>query len=108
MEETQTFLTKAFIVAIFLIALVLISEFNSVSQPVIILTSVILSLAGVFLGLLADDYRDFRMDRESEKEYLQLLAEDLTIPRATEGAGYARVHAASTVTIRLRKLLQRA
>ncbi len=33
--------------------------------------------AGVFLGLLADDYRDFRMDRESEKEYLQLLAEDL-------------------------------
>jgi hypothetical protein len=33
--------------------------------------------AGVYLGLLADDYRDFRKDRVSEQEYLRLLAEDL-------------------------------
>ncbi|HNZ19305.1 MAG: efflux RND transporter permease subunit [Candidatus Hydrogenedentes bacterium] len=51
MEETQFFLFKAFVVAVFLIALVLITEFNSLTQPFIILTSVILSLAGVFLGL---------------------------------------------------------
>ncbi|HOF39994.1 MAG TPA: efflux RND transporter permease subunit [Candidatus Hydrogenedentes bacterium] len=51
MEETQFFLFKAFVVAIFLIALVLVTEFNSLVQPFIILTSVVLSLAGVFLGL---------------------------------------------------------
>jgi hypothetical protein len=33
--------------------------------------------AAVYLGLLADDYRDFRKDRESEQGYLRLLAEDL-------------------------------
>lgn len=51
MEETQAFLMKAFVIAVFLIALVLITEFNSIAQPFIILTSVALSLAGVFLGL---------------------------------------------------------
>ncbi len=51
-EEAQAFLGRAFIVALFLIALVLITQFNSVLQPFIIMTSVILSLAGVFLGLL--------------------------------------------------------
>ncbi len=51
MEETQYFLYKAFVVAIFLIALVLVTEFDSLAQPFIILTSVVLSLAGVFLGL---------------------------------------------------------
>ena len=52
LEETQAFLGKAFVVALFLIALVLITQFNSVLQPMIIMTSVVLSLAGVFLGLL--------------------------------------------------------
>jgi len=33
--------------------------------------------AAVYLGLLADDYRDFRKDRVSEQEYLRLIAEDL-------------------------------
>ncbi|MEW5767965.1 MAG: efflux RND transporter permease subunit [bacterium] len=51
-EEAKDFLSKAFWWAIFLIALVLITEFNSISRPFIIMTSVILSLMGVFLGLL--------------------------------------------------------
>jgi len=51
MEETKAFLIKAFVVAVFLISLVLVTEFNSITQPFIILTSVVLSLAGVFLGL---------------------------------------------------------
>jgi multidrug efflux pump subunit AcrB len=51
MEETRAYLIKAFVIAVFLIALVLITEFNSITQPFIILTSVVLSLAGVFLGL---------------------------------------------------------
>jgi multidrug efflux pump len=51
-EKAQAFLSKAFIAAIFLILLVLLTEFNSFTTPFIILTSVILSLIGVFFGLL--------------------------------------------------------
>ncbi len=50
--KAQAFLGKAFITAIFLIFLVLVTQFNSAAVPFIILTSVILSLIGVFLGLL--------------------------------------------------------
>lgn len=50
-QESETFLTKAFMVALLLIFLILVSMFNSVSQPFIIMTSVILSLGGAFLGL---------------------------------------------------------
>ncbi len=50
-KESEEFLTKAFVIACFLIFLVLVSQFNSASQPFIIMTSVILSLGGAFLGL---------------------------------------------------------
>ncbi|NOX33613.1 MAG: efflux RND transporter permease subunit [Deltaproteobacteria bacterium] len=50
-KESQAFLLKAFIIALFLIFLILVTLFNSVIQPVIILTSVILSLGGAFWGL---------------------------------------------------------
>ena len=50
-EEARAFLSKAFVVAVFLVALVLVTQFNSVLQPLIILSSIVLSLAGVFLGL---------------------------------------------------------
>lgn len=39
-------------VALLLIFLILVSQFNSISQPFIIMTSVILSLGGAFLGLM--------------------------------------------------------
>jgi multidrug efflux pump len=51
-KESEEFLSKAFVVAVCLIFLILVTLFNSVSQPLIILTSVILSLGGAFLGLL--------------------------------------------------------
>ncbi|MBE0585138.1 MAG: efflux RND transporter permease subunit, partial [Desulfofustis sp.] len=51
-QESQDFLSKAFLVALLLIFLILVSMFNSVSQPFIIMTSVILSLGGAFLGLM--------------------------------------------------------
>ncbi len=54
-QEAQAFLMRAFVVAVFLIAIILVTQFNSVMQPLIILSSVILSLAGVFIGLLACD-----------------------------------------------------
>jgi multidrug efflux pump subunit AcrB len=50
-KESEEFLTKAFIIAVFLIFLILVTLFNSVAQPVIIMTSVLLSLGGAFLGL---------------------------------------------------------
>ena len=50
-QEAQAFLSKAFGAALFLIVLILVTQFNSVSQPLVIMTSVILSLGGVFLGL---------------------------------------------------------
>ncbi len=50
--EAQAFLQTAFLGAIMLIGLILVSQFNSVVKPVIILTSVVMSTAGVALGLL--------------------------------------------------------
>ncbi|NQU44681.1 efflux RND transporter permease subunit, partial [bacterium] len=51
-QESQAFLSQAFFAAIFLIALVLVMQFDSIVLPFIIMTSVILSLTGVFLGLV--------------------------------------------------------
>ncbi len=52
-EKAQAFLSKAFLAAILLMILILVTQFNSISQPFIIMTSVVLSLGGVFLGLTA-------------------------------------------------------
>jgi len=50
-KESEEFLSRAFVIALFLIFLILVTLFNSVTQPLIIMTSVILSLGGAFLGL---------------------------------------------------------
>ena len=41
---------SAFLIALFLIAIVLVVQFNSILVPAIIMCSVVLSLIGVFLG----------------------------------------------------------
>ncbi|HET8886333.1 MAG TPA: efflux RND transporter permease subunit, partial [Salinimicrobium sp.] len=46
-EENMNFLLKALLIALGGILLILVAQFNSISKPVIIMTSVILSLAGV-------------------------------------------------------------
>jgi multidrug efflux pump subunit AcrB len=51
-DESFDFLGRAFIIAVFLIAFILVSQFNSVVKPLIILSSVIMSTAGVFYGLV--------------------------------------------------------
>ena len=51
-QKAAAFLSKAFIGAILLIMLVLITQFNSLLQTLIVMTSVLLSLTGVFLGLM--------------------------------------------------------
>jgi CzcA family heavy metal efflux pump len=50
--KAQSFLSKAFVAALFIIFLILVTQFNSFAIPVIILTSILLSLIGVFFGLL--------------------------------------------------------
>ncbi len=53
--ESGNFMVRAFFVALCLIALVLITQFNSIIQPTIIMSSVILSFGGVFFGLWVFD-----------------------------------------------------
>ena len=50
--EATEFLGGAFLTALMLIGFILVSQFNSVIKPVIILTSVIMSTAGVLIGLM--------------------------------------------------------
>ena len=52
-DEAQDFLGGAFLTALLLIAFILISQFNSVVKPVIIMTSVMMSVVGVLMGLMA-------------------------------------------------------
>nr|WP_136250248.1 efflux RND transporter permease subunit [Ningiella ruwaisensis] len=52
-QEAMTFLSNAFIVAIFLMLVILITQFNSFYQAFIVLSAIIFSTAGVLLGLLA-------------------------------------------------------
>jgi multidrug efflux pump len=51
-EEASRFLFGAFLTALMLIAFVLVSQFNSVVKPLIILSAVAMSTVGVFLGLV--------------------------------------------------------
>ncbi|HUG42505.1 MAG TPA: efflux RND transporter permease subunit [Longimicrobiales bacterium] len=51
-QEAMRFLGRAFLVALFLIAFILISQFNSVIKPVIIISSVVMSTVGVLIGLM--------------------------------------------------------
>ena len=50
--EASAFLLNAFLLAVFAIGFILVSQFNSVVKPVIILTSVLMSTVGVLLGLM--------------------------------------------------------
>jgi multidrug efflux pump len=51
-EKAQAFLSKAFLAAIFVILFILLAQFDSFAAPMIIMTSVLMSLIGVFMGLL--------------------------------------------------------
>ena len=50
--EEMAFLSRALMLAVFLIFLIIVSQFNKVSAPFIIMTSVLFSTIGVFLGLV--------------------------------------------------------
>ena len=55
--KEMSFLSRALLIAVFLIFLIIVSQFNSVSTPFIIVGSVLFSLIGVLLGLVI-----FQMD----------------------------------------------
>ncbi len=48
--ETGAFLGKALVIALMLILVILVLQFNSISKPVIILTEIVFSVIGVLLG----------------------------------------------------------
>jgi len=51
-QAAGEFLARAFLLAVFLIALVLVSQFNGFSRPAIVMAAVVLSLVGVLWGLI--------------------------------------------------------
>ncbi len=50
--ESEAFLTNAFLVALFVMGIILVTQFNSFYQAFLILSAVVFSTVGVFLGLL--------------------------------------------------------
>ena len=55
--EEMAFLSSALLLAVFLIFLIIVAQFNKMTAPLIIMTSVLFSTIGVFLGLVI-----FQMD----------------------------------------------
>ncbi len=51
-KEAQAFLVRAFGVALFLIAIILVTQFDSFYQALLVLSAVVFSTVGVLLGLL--------------------------------------------------------
>ncbi len=49
--ETQSFLGKAMGISLAIILLILVTQFNSISKPILILSEIIFSIIGVLLGL---------------------------------------------------------
>jgi multidrug efflux pump len=53
--EEMAFLQDALLLAVFIIFMIIVAQFNKVTTPFIIMSSVVLSTAGVFLGLFIFD-----------------------------------------------------
>lgn len=51
-EKEMAFLSNALLIAVFLITLIIVAQFNSYSAPTVIMLTVVLSLIGVLLGLV--------------------------------------------------------
>ncbi len=51
-QEAQNFLVKAFTIALFVMAIILVTQFNSFYSAALILTAVVMSTIGVLIGLI--------------------------------------------------------
>ncbi|MEM9098530.1 MAG: efflux RND transporter permease subunit [Pseudomonadota bacterium] len=56
-QESQAFLSKAFAGALGLMFVILLAQFNSIYNAVLVLSAVVMSVAGVFLGMLIMDQK---------------------------------------------------
>lgn len=54
-QESMLFLMNAMLLALFLIMFILVTQFNSMSKPIIIISEVIFSIIGVLLGYMLFD-----------------------------------------------------
>ncbi len=52
MAKTGSFLANAFLLAIFMMTIILVTQFNSLYKAGLVLSAIILSFAGVFMGLM--------------------------------------------------------
>jgi multidrug efflux pump len=52
MQESMVFLMQAFVVAIFMIAIILVTQFNSFFSMGLVLSAVVLSSVGIFIGIM--------------------------------------------------------
>ncbi|MCC9624037.1 efflux RND transporter permease subunit [Thalassospira sp. MA62] len=51
-QKSAAFLKNAFSVALFIMFIILVTQFNSISSSILIMVAIIMSTAGVFLGLM--------------------------------------------------------
>src|SRR3546814_1689812 len=70
-QEAQAFLVKAFGAALFIMAIILVTQFNSFYSALLILSAVVMSTIGVTLGLLVND-RPFGIVMRSEEQTSEL------------------------------------
>lgn len=51
-QETAQFLVSAFLIAVFMMLIILVTQFNSVFQAMLVLSAIVFSTAGILIGLL--------------------------------------------------------
>ena len=54
-KESQIFIGQALIIAVLLILVVMVAQFNSIALPLIVISSVLMSIMGVLIGLIVHD-----------------------------------------------------
>ena len=54
-KESQIFIGRALIIAVLLILIVMVAQFNSIALPLIVISSVLMSVMGVIIGLIVHD-----------------------------------------------------
>jgi len=54
-KESQIFIGRALIIAVLLILVVMVAQFNSIALPLIVISSVLMSVMGVIIGLIVHD-----------------------------------------------------
>ena len=54
-KESQIFIGRALIIAVFMILVIMVAQFNSIALPLIVISSVLMSVMGVIIGLIVHD-----------------------------------------------------